>query len=168
MVCKVCGNNIKSDYKYCPYCGERIINDFHDQFHGLTPPFIIQDIPQEEDAAAQLYVCAPEEAELDFDPEPILYDDLPEEAPYFVCRPEYKEMPAFEEVLDHPVREMLRQQAEKEPQSSMNVWKKLLLIFLILLTAAGVTIAGYQLYKLSMPFENTDQSAVLASETHIE
>ena len=30
MLCKKCGNNVKSDFKYCPYCGERIVSDFHD------------------------------------------------------------------------------------------------------------------------------------------
>lgn len=40
MLCKKCGNNVKSDFKYCPYCGERIVSDFHDHYEELTPPFL--------------------------------------------------------------------------------------------------------------------------------
>lgn len=58
MVCKKCGNSIKSDFKYCPYCGERMISDFHDQFQDLTPPFVIHDIQEDEEA---LYGEPPEE-----------------------------------------------------------------------------------------------------------
>ena len=26
MLCKKCGNNVKSDFKYCPYCGAEILS----------------------------------------------------------------------------------------------------------------------------------------------
>ena len=51
MLCKKCGNNVKSDFKYCPYCGERIVSDFHDHYEELTPPFLVRE-PDEPDAAA--------------------------------------------------------------------------------------------------------------------
>lgn len=43
MLCKKCGNNVKSDFKYCPYCGERIVSDFHDHYEELTPPFLVRE-----------------------------------------------------------------------------------------------------------------------------
>lgn len=43
MLCKKCGNNVKSDFKYCPYCGERIVSDYHDHYEELTPPFLVRE-----------------------------------------------------------------------------------------------------------------------------
>lgn len=65
MLCKKCGNNVKSDFKYCPYCGERIISDFHDHYEELAPPFLVRE-PDEPDGAAAWYASAPGEQAPDF------------------------------------------------------------------------------------------------------
>lgn len=69
MLCKKCGNNVKSDFKYCPYCGERIVSDFHDHYEELTPPFLVRE-PDEPDGAAAWYASAPGELAPDFSPPP--------------------------------------------------------------------------------------------------
>ena len=66
MVCKVCGQSIKSDFRFCPYCGERIISDYHDQYGELTPPFLIHPSGEDADEASSFYVSAPEEVLPDF------------------------------------------------------------------------------------------------------
>ena len=38
MVCKKCGRNVKGDFKFCPYCGERLVSDFHDHYNLLRSP----------------------------------------------------------------------------------------------------------------------------------
>ena len=49
----------------CPYCGERIVSDFHDHYEELTPPFLVRE-PDEPDAAADWYAAAPGERAPDF------------------------------------------------------------------------------------------------------
>lgn len=41
MICKYCNSNIKSDFRYCPNCGERIVSAFADQYEDLQPPYVI-------------------------------------------------------------------------------------------------------------------------------
>ena len=43
MVCKHCQKPIKSDFKFCPYCGERTVSDFQDHYEGLTPPPVMDE-----------------------------------------------------------------------------------------------------------------------------
>ncbi|MCI8650251.1 MAG: hypothetical protein HFG20_09060 [Anaerotruncus sp.] len=35
MVCRKCGSNVKTDFKFCPYCGERVVSDFHGQYEEM-------------------------------------------------------------------------------------------------------------------------------------
>lgn len=77
MLCKKCGNNVKSDFKYCPYCGERIVSDYHDHYEELTPPFLVRE-PDEPDDAAAWYASVPGERAPDFSLPPT---DVPEEPP---------------------------------------------------------------------------------------
>ena len=80
MLCKKCGNNVKSDFKYCPYCGERIVSDFHDHYEELTPPFLVRE-PDEPDAAADWYAAAPGERAPDFALPPTAAPEEPPLAP---------------------------------------------------------------------------------------
>ena len=80
MLCKNCGNNVKSDFKYCPYCGERFLGDFQDHYGELTPPYVIDEQPDEN---ADVYVSESEEVEPGFvlpPPDP----PIELEEPYFV------------------------------------------------------------------------------------
>jgi len=84
MLCKNCGNNVKSDFKYCPYCGERFLGDFQDHYGELTPPYVIDEQPDEN---ADVYVSESEEVEPDFvlpPPDP----PIELEEPYFVYYPD--------------------------------------------------------------------------------
>ena len=65
MVCKKCGRNVKGDFKFCPYCGERLVSDFHDHYSELDPPFLVQE-PDGPDTASDFYTYAPDEQEPDF------------------------------------------------------------------------------------------------------
>ena len=61
MVCKKCGRNVKGDFKFCPYCGERLVSDFHDHYSELDPPFLVQE-PDGPDTASDFYTYAPDGA----------------------------------------------------------------------------------------------------------
>lgn len=50
MRCKSCGNEVKSDYKFCPFCASRLTQDFQDHFEELEPPVLSLD-PDQEDSA---------------------------------------------------------------------------------------------------------------------
>ena len=109
MVCKNCQNNVKSDFKYCPYCGARIISDFQDHYENLTPPPVLADEAEDaQDPAAAFYAAAQEESEPEFSPEddPEYYEGYPiyeYEPPHSGNRPE-------EEKLEPPA-------APKAPES---------------------------------------------------
>ncbi len=84
MLCKNCGNNVKSDFKYCPYCGERFLGDFQDHYGELAPPYVVDEPPDEK---ADIYVSESEEVEPDFVLPPSEPQAEPEE-PYFVYYPD--------------------------------------------------------------------------------
>ena len=90
MRCKNCGREVKSDYKYCPYCATRLIQAFGDHYAELEPDYTLPDDPADDPVAViygQPEVDAlpvfppPSEEEYDL-PEPADFleeDDLPEE-----------------------------------------------------------------------------------------
>ena len=138
MVCKKCGRNVKGDFKFCPYCGERLVSDFHDHYSELDPPFLVQE-PDGPDTASDFYTYAPDEQEpppglIFHTPDP---DDLKEE---------------------RPARSGRRFAEKRAP----GLVFKLFLILLILALAAGVTIFGYYLLRSPAPFESFDLAAIFA------
>lgn len=46
MRCKHCGNEVKSDYKFCPFCASRLIQDFEGHFEDLEPLVLSEDPAQ--------------------------------------------------------------------------------------------------------------------------
>lgn len=59
MRCKNCGQNVKSDYKYCPFCAARLVQEFQEHYEELSPPFTLPDLEGANDAAAQFYPDRP-------------------------------------------------------------------------------------------------------------
>lgn len=95
MQCKNCGRDVKSDFKYCPYCANRLINDFEDHYGELNPPYVMPDLAdQTPEDAAFLYGRSrviPDEADTFFAPEqttaPLEEADMPFDAPVEKSRP---------------------------------------------------------------------------------
>ncbi|MEM1483626.1 hypothetical protein V6615_01985 [Oscillospiraceae bacterium PP1C4] len=171
MLCKKCENNIKSDFKYCPYCGERIVNDFHDQFHNLTPPFVIHDV-QEIDDASQLYASAPGEQapDLKLPSFAASFHEEPKESPYFVYRPDGdkpkpENKPPAGRATPHQSaqKQEVSVHEEKQEKKGISLGFKLFLIVLLLLLAFVITVGAYQLLSAPEPFLNFDLSAMFAS-----
>lgn len=54
MRCKSCGNEVKSDFKYCPFCSSRLMQDFNDHLGDLEPPVLSAD-PLRMDAEQVIY-----------------------------------------------------------------------------------------------------------------
>ena len=46
MRCKHCGNEVKSDYKFCPFCASRLMQDFEGHFEDLEPLVLSEDPAQ--------------------------------------------------------------------------------------------------------------------------
>ena len=70
LICKNCHGNVKSDFKFCPFCGQRVVNDFRDQYEELSPPYVISPAhvwQEEEDTASAYYAGAPREQVPEFD-----------------------------------------------------------------------------------------------------
>ncbi len=101
MRCKHCGNEVKSDYKFCPFCASRLIQDFEGHFEDLEPLVLSEDPAQWEilyeespeaeqpsSAISQLkeYVSQPSQPQQEFkteeNPEPHLA-----KRPYQIYRP---------------------------------------------------------------------------------
>lgn len=95
MQCKSCGKEVKSDFKYCPYCSQRLMQAFEDHYGELTPPLILD---QEEDPASILYGNELSE-EIYILPED---RDIKQEAPYTqqeIAAPVNQEQPYY---IYHP------------------------------------------------------------------
>ncbi len=167
MQCRKCENNIKSDFKYCPYCGERIISDFHDHFEELTPPFVIRDA-QETDEAVRIYAASPEERFPDFYDGPFsAAGEQTQETPYFVYHPEPDRHAPERRQTAEPVFAHAQEAAgpaEKEKKrGTVGLGFKFFLILLVLLLAAVLSIFGYRFFATPEPFQNFDLSAMFAS-----
>ncbi|OUO67517.1 hypothetical protein B5F55_08480 [Anaerotruncus colihominis] len=172
MVCKKCGRNVKGDFKFCPYCGERLVSDFHDHYSELDPPFLVQE-PDGPDTASDFYTYAPDEQEPDFGAFDD-YDTYEQEMPhgraadddsYFVYQPQEPppglifHTPDPDDLKEERPARSGRRFAEKRAPGLVF---KLFLILLILALAAGVTIFGYYLLRSPAPFESFDLAATFA------
>lgn len=88
MRCKHCGNEVKSDYKFCPFCASRLIQDFEGHFEDLEPLVLSEDPVQWE----------------------ILYDESPEaEQPASAISPS-------KEYVSQPPQPQQELKTEKKPQ----------------------------------------------------
>ena len=146
MVCKHCKKPIKSDFKFCPYCGERTVNDFQDHYGELEPPPVLERQEQEPPA---YYAFGSQEVR----PEdwPSLGGDMPEdrgappledppdedgELPYYVFRPKELPDPAPGELPEPPSPKI------QVPQSRPEVGLGAKCAVAVLSMALGVAIAA--------------------------
>lgn len=172
MVCKKCGKNVKGDFKFCPYCGERLVSDFHDHYSELDPPFLVRE-PDGPDTAADFYTYGSDEQAPDFGAFED-FDKYGQEPPrgravdddsYFVYHPQE---PLSGQIFHAPDPDDLKEErpARSERRASEKrapgLVFKLFLIILILALAAGVTIFGYYLLRSPAPFENFNLAATFA------
>lgn len=176
MLCKSCGGNVKSDFKYCPFCGERIISDFHDQFEELPPSFVI-DAALADDEPEPMHYYDPDTFDTDMGAEPPRFesdapfdpDDLDGETPYFVYQPD--QAGAFAKAPAPPRRPTIaretnaappRPTTEREVQNNApGLGFKAILIVLLLLVAATITVFGYQIFVAQVPFGISGLAAML-------
>lgn len=148
MICKKCGFEVKSDFKFCPHCGERMVSGFQEEDTSLTPPFVIDVTarPVENIPEAEFEVVDPFEEEA---------ENPAQEQPYFVYRPQQTTQPRqdWREDSWQPVQEPVRE--EPNPQKNLerkrpNIFLKLLVFILALALAGGVSLVGYDLLQKRM------------------
>lgn len=65
MNCKNCGNQVKNDFKFCPYCGEQTAGNGYAPLQETDASYQINTVQEQPDYASDFYVSAPGEPEID-------------------------------------------------------------------------------------------------------